>query len=566
CCSFDGKYFASLGGQDDNSVVIWEAKTGRAVCGSPAAQDSALNVKWLHRRNDRFVTAGNFHLRVWQVDVSIPKVHAVDAQMGGMRRAIECISITEDDKYAYCGTRTGDVLQFKIDRDDIRYFNDPDTIRPTLAGYSLEKFGKGVRSVHCVLNPETGNTNTLVGGGDGTVSFINQFLNKVAGKHCELMGAVTSIAMCPGNKGFFVGTALSNRYWVTMDMETELRGTCHFARVNDIIFPAGCSDLFITCSVADIRVWNATLRQELLRIQVPNLECFCVGITRSGGTIVSGWSDGKIRAFYPESGKLKFVISDAHADGATALALAQDDDTRPPWRLISGGGDGRVRVWSVTSSHQAMTTSWKEHRGPVTCIQVSRENGQCISGSADGSCIVWDLNRGIRVLALFEPNVFKGVRYHPDESQYITCGSNHKITYWDAYDGTAIRVIEGGDEEMNTLDVEPSGEAFVSGGDDGLVKVWHYDDGLTMSVGTGHSGSVAAVRISPDRKIIVSVGSEGGIFIWGMLPPSYDAYAGGTPGRSGATMNGCNLEAAAAGGNLNIDKMADDVSRVSMSR
>ena len=53
-----------------------------------------------------------------------------------------------------------------------------------------------------------------------------------------------------------------------MDMETELRGTCHFARVNDIIFPADCSDLFITCSVADIRVWNATLRQELLRIQV----------------------------------------------------------------------------------------------------------------------------------------------------------------------------------------------------------------------------------------------------------------------------------------------------------
>ncbi|CAN0502566.1 unnamed protein product, partial [Scytosiphon promiscuus] len=46
-----------------------------------------------------------------------------------------------------------------------------------------------------------------------------------------------------------------------------------------------------------------------------------------------------------------------------------------------------------------------------------------------------------------------------------------QITYWDAYDGTAIRVIEGGDEEMNTLDVEPSGEAFVSGGDDGLVKV-----------------------------------------------------------------------------------------------
>lgn len=59
-----------------------------------------------------------------------------------------------------------------------------------------------------------------------------------------------------------------------------------------------------------------------------------MGITRSGGTIVSGWSDGKIRAFYPESGKLKFVISDAHAEGTTSIALAHDDDTRPPWRLV----------------------------------------------------------------------------------------------------------------------------------------------------------------------------------------------------------------------------------------
>jgi cilia- and flagella-associated protein 52 len=86
--------------------------------------------------------------------------------------------------------------------------------------------------------------------------------------------------------------------------------------------------------------------------QVPNLECSCIGITGSGSTIVSGWSDGKLRAFYPESGKLKFVIADAHADGVTALALAHDDDSRPPWRIISGGGDGRVRVWRVTPSHQ----------------------------------------------------------------------------------------------------------------------------------------------------------------------------------------------------------------------
>lgn len=74
-----------------------------------------------------------------------------------------------------------------------------------------------------------------------------------------------------------------------MDMETELRGTCHFARVNDVIFPAGCSDLFITCSVADIRVWNAVLRQELLRIQVPYGLPACLPASPSPCSCLQAW-------------------------------------------------------------------------------------------------------------------------------------------------------------------------------------------------------------------------------------------------------------------------------------
>jgi WD40 repeat protein len=120
---------------------------------------------------------------------------------------------------------------------------------------------------------------------------------------------------------------------------------------------------------------------------------------------------------------------------------------------------------------QAMAISWKEHRGAVTCVKVSTTNEQCVTSSEDGSCIVWDLDRGVRLLAMFEPTVFKSIVYHPDESQYLTCGSNHKITYWDAYDGSAIREIDGGEEEMNALDVDRTGACFVSGGDDALVKV-----------------------------------------------------------------------------------------------
>ena len=80
------------------------------------------------------------------------------------------------------------------------------------------------------------------------------------------------------------------------------------------------SEVFATCSMNDIRIWNAKNRQELLRIQVPNVECHTVSFMHDGKSIVSGWSDGQIRAFLPQSGKLLYVINNAHMHGTTALA------------------------------------------------------------------------------------------------------------------------------------------------------------------------------------------------------------------------------------------------------
>lgn len=61
-----------------------------------------------------------------------------------------------------------------------------------------------------------------------------------------------------------------------------------------------------------------------------------------GKSIISGWNDGKIRAFLPQSGKLLYVISDAHIHGVTALSTTSDCN-----RIISGGSEGEVRVWVI---------------------------------------------------------------------------------------------------------------------------------------------------------------------------------------------------------------------------
>jgi hypothetical protein len=56
---------------------------------------------------------------------------------------------------------------------------------------------------------------------------------------------------------------------------------------------------------------------------------------QDGKSIITGWSDGRVRAFGPQSGKLVYTINDAHHKAVTALAATPDAG-----RIISGGEEG----------------------------------------------------------------------------------------------------------------------------------------------------------------------------------------------------------------------------------
>ena len=160
----------------------------------------------------------------------------------------------------------------------------------------------------------------------------------------------------------------------------------------------------------------------MLRIHVPNLECFCIGFMRDGKSIYSGWHDGKIRSFLPQSGKLLYCISDAHVNGVTAITSTSDNQ-----KLISGGMNGEIRIWKIGRQCQTMESSLKEHRGRVWSIQVNSLNDRAISASADGSCIIWDINNYVRIACMFENTMFKQLVYHPQEAQILTTGSAKKV-------------------------------------------------------------------------------------------------------------------------------------------
>ena len=79
-----------------------------------------------------------------------------------------------------------------------------------------------------------------------------------------------------------------------------------------------------------------------------------------------------MRAFYPESGSVKFVIHDAHALGVTSVASSMRGD-----RVITGGADGKVRFWD--SQSLKMISSLCEHKTRIEKLIVSTksDNSPC---------------------------------------------------------------------------------------------------------------------------------------------------------------------------------------------
>lgn len=74
--------------------------------------------------------------------------------------------------------------------------------------------------------------------------------------------------------------------------------------------------------------------------------------------------------------------------------------------------------------------------------------------------------------SLFANTQFMGVCYHPSDLQVVTTGTDCKIGYWEVYDGSLIREIDGSTSGgLNAIEITTDGEHILTGGNDQYVKV-----------------------------------------------------------------------------------------------
>jgi WD40 repeat protein len=494
CFSSSNEVIVSVGGRDDRQVIVWRSDDGVPVCSVQGHTDTIHACRFLSKSKTQFVTCGAQHIKVWTLDDK-NKLHADIVGLGSLKRTFTTLSINSSDTTCFCGTQSGDLVEV-----------DLKTRIQRRSGPQKNPFSLGISCT--VLIP---NGDLIVGTGAGTLAKIAiSSLRVLSQTALPDESAVTSISLTPDGTHFFAGTVSGKIYLVNAEtLVAELRSTSVVTRVNAFGFPHNMSDVFATASMEGIKVWNTKTKQELLNVQVPKVECLCLDFALDGKSIVSGWSDGKIRSFTPQTGKLLFAIEDAHKEGATAIKMLTDCT-----RIVSGGMKGEIRIWKLSRSHQELVVSLKEHKGRIWGLVIrTDDNARAVSASADGSCIVWDLEKKSRLICIFESTVFKSVVYSPDFSQIITVATDRRVTYFDVFDGDRLRIIEA---QADTVAVSKSGSHIAIAGKDGVVRLIDYDEGIfTHASQEGiHSVGVTALAVAPNQEFIVSGDEQGGIVFW----------------------------------------------------
>lgn len=188
----------------------------------------------------KFITVHNNAIRIWHFDTVKRKFNVVDCSMGHIKRFINCVRIDPSDTFAYCGTRTGDILEIFIDKASFKRVGPLNRI-----------FQNGVSQI-LVTSP----SDLILGAGDGSLVRVNRKTMKIEDE-TKVPGGVACLSQT--SVSLFIvsskGTVFNVRHSDQLS-KNEYFSSGHSNQIKAIAFPKGYSEVFATCSGGDIRVWS----------------------------------------------------------------------------------------------------------------------------------------------------------------------------------------------------------------------------------------------------------------------------------------------------------------------
>ncbi len=238
-------------------------------------------------------------------------------------------------------------------------------------------------------------------------------------------------------------------------------------------------------------------------------------------------------------------LFEGHTGPVEGLAISADGQT-----AISASADETLILWNLETGEAIRR--FTGHRDVVHAVALHPDGDWALSASADGTLILWDISAGLNAgmesgdgSGTPAPSVYGGAARHftghtgevwcvaiaPDGRTALSGSADHTLILWDLETGEAIRRFSGHEDAVLSVAISPDGERALSGSDDRSVILWDLNSGRmihrfvgqtdTLEATTydpqGHFGAVWGVAFSPDCGNPLAAGCLG-------ISASYDEH------------------------------------------
>jgi len=501
--SADGKYLASVGDDDQQTVTVWDWKKGKKIISEKGDTNKIYEIQWSHVKEDEFVTVGKRHVYFWTFDGK--KVKKTRGKLGSFEQQdYPCVGFSEKG-YACLGTKDGHIYIF-------------------VNGVAKKKFKVHKGAVHTVDWWPGG---LVSGGKDGNIVILDKKVKPI--QKIQAPKKIQSIYV--SGKNLLIGTGNASIY--------EIKGftsgkaflpapavSGHFdGEVWSVSFNPEGNTMVSVGEENMVAIWDLTSHRLLTSFPInekkgkrlkkgakastmskhpPNQCARAVSWSPDGRHIAVGTNSGDLIVYDADSFEKIYTV-DLNKHGKRKVTNQKENWIQalkysPTGKTLAVGTHGMIIALLDVSKKYKVKGILSSHNSPVTHLDWSSDGKHLQTNCRGYELLFHDINE----------DSLGDSKQNPRPKQTRDCQwvGQSCILGW-AVAGVFDPSQDGTD--VNIVSVNSDRSVIATGDDYGYVNLFRYpanESGNDRKIFKGHAAHVQHVNFSPNQKYLISAGGN----------------------------------------------------------